>query len=235
MKSDTLSLCRSYVSAQTTHPSEHALGQNYATITLSRQAGARGRTIGKLLRQELNLLKPPKAVPWILFDRDLMARVMADHDLPHELSRFFPEARWNEFDSTINMLLKRHPDAWTIFEHTIDTIHKLGRLGHAIIVGRGANFATQGCQNALHVRLVGAYESRLEHMCVARCLGEKVARAYLESEDKNRRAFVRQHFDADIEDPKYYSMILNTDHLTNKQVVKMLTQWVTLFEHERTP
>lgn len=230
MNSDILSTCRSYVSAQTTHPHGKSPGTTFSALTLSRQAGARGRTIAKTLTEELNFRQHPKAVPWTVFDRDLMDRVLADHNLPRELARFFPEAHWSEVDSTINVLLRHHPDSWTVFEHTVDTIRKLGHLGHAIIVGRGANFITRGFENVLHLRLIGSRERRLEHLRKFRGWGEQVARVYLESEDRNRRAFVRQHFDADIDDPQYYTMVLNTDNLTNEQIVEMLTPWVTAFE-----
>ena len=230
MNSDGLTLCRSYVSAQTTHPFGEKPGATYTTVTLSRQAGARGRTIARMLSEELNGRQHRHTVPWTVFDCDLMDRVLADHDLPRELARFFPEARWSEVDSTINVLLRRHPDAWTVFEHTVDTISKLGHLGHAIIVGRGANYITQGFKNVLHLRLIGSRERRLEHLRTVRGWSEPVARVYLESEDRNRRAFVRQHFHADIDDPQYYSMVLNTDNLTNEQIVSVLTPLVTSME-----
>lgn len=232
MKSDLLSVCRSYVSAQTCH-SFGAFGPRepeLATITISRQAGARGRTVARLLAEQLNSSSGFPSVPWTIFDRDLMDYILADHDLPQRLARFFPEARWGELDSTINALLGRHPDVWTIFEHTVDTIRKLAHLGHAIVVGRGANFITRGFHNVLDVRLIGSLHSRLDHLCATRGWGTRMAHVYINSEDRNRRAYVRQHFDADIEDPKGYSLVLNTDRLKDAHIVQMLSAWVSAYE-----
>jgi len=197
-----------------------------ATITVSRQAGARGRSLARLLAERLNQRQGPDSVPWTVFDRELMERVLSDHNLPPRLATFFPEARWNEIDSTINTLLKRHPDNWTIFEHTVDTVRKLVARGHAILVGRGANFVTRECPHALHVRLIGSKAKRIDHLAASRGWSENEAKIYLEREDRNRRAFVRQHFEAEVDDPGAHSLVLNTDHLSNARMVDLLIAWV---------
>lgn len=224
MKRDALQLCRSYVSAHTSHPAANGNpGETrLATITLSRQAGARGRSLAQMMAERLNEELGADEVPWTVFDRNLMDRVLADHDLPREIGRFFPEARWSEVDTMINTLLHRHPEAWTIFEHTVDTIRKLAHLGHAIIVGRAANFITRRFPHALHLRLTGSLGERIRHLCRARGLTKAEARSFVQQEDKNRRAYVRQHFDQDIEDPSAYTLLVNTDLLENYQIVEML-------------
>jgi hypothetical protein len=234
MKSDLPRICRSYISAQTADPFQESLKpeKRRAAITLSRQAGARGRSIARQLAERLNARQGgTDEVPWRVFDRDLMDRVMSDHQLPRELARFFPEARCNELGSTLNSLLRRHPDSWTIFEHTVDSIGKLGHLGHAIIVGRGANFILRDRPNVLHLRLIGSRERRLEHLSASRGWSEAVAVAYLESEDRNRQAYVHQHFGGHIGDAEAYSAVLHTDQLDDASIVGFALAWVESFEH----
>lgn len=233
MKSDVTRMCRSWVTVQASRPPEHHdRATPLATLTLSRQAGARGRSLARLLAAALNRRQGLAGVPWSVFDRELMERVMREHDLPPEMARFFPEAKWNEVESTINTLLHRHPDSWTVFAHTVETIRKLARGGHAIIVGRGANFIAHEVPHLLHLRLIGSPEARIAHLCASRHWSEAVARTYVESEDRNRRAFVRQHFGADIDDPAHYSLILNTDHLSDEHILSVVLAWVDGVELE---
>jgi len=44
----------------------------------------------------------------------------------------------------------------------------------------------------------------------------------VKGEDAARRRFLKQHFDADINDPERYDIVINTDHLEDDAVVEML-------------
>ena len=45
---------------------------------------------------------------------------------------------------------------------------------------------------------------------------------FVKKEDAARRRFLKQHFDADINDPERYDIVINTDHLEDNAVVEML-------------
>lgn len=135
-----LQSCRAYVSAQTRHhtrsPDE---APAYPAITLSRQAGARGTTIGHKLVEHLNRKLRPSEVPWSLFDKDLIRQVLDDHALPAELEKFIPESHISGLDGIIGEILGRHPSLWTLFEHVSQTVLRLTMMGRTVVVGRGAN------------------------------------------------------------------------------------------------
>ena len=231
MKSNGLQSCRSYVSAMgSSLETRVSVSQCLASITISREAGARGQTIGKKLAEALNQGQTRDAVPWALFDKDLMKRVLADHNLSENLAKFFPETRWSEYDAIVGSLLKLHPDNWTVSKYTVDTIRRLGRAGHAIVVGRGSHIIAANLPNVLKVRFVGSVASRVKYLRESRNLSERDARTYLETHDQDRSAYLKQHFGHDIDDAHDYSLVINTDRFSDDEVVHLLKDRVTRME-----
>lgn len=216
--------CRGYVAAHlhnsTTPRTEHT--RRFPSLTLSRQTGARARSIGMKLQAVLRAQAADATVPWTLFDENLVQQVLEDHQLPSDLEQFMPDDTIGEITATINELLGRHPSLWTLFEKSASTIVRLSRMGHSIIVGRGGNEITKGLSNVLNVRLIGSETLRLRHMMKVHGMSETGGRKFIKEEDAARRRFIKQHFGTDIDDPMRYDLVINTDHLEDEAVVQLL-------------
>jgi hypothetical protein len=79
----TINDCRSYVSAYLHHEKKEALNPRtrLPSVTISRQTGARGRTIRKKLETAVRAVQYENDVSWTLFDENLVAQVLEDNDL----------------------------------------------------------------------------------------------------------------------------------------------------------
>jgi hypothetical protein len=220
----TFNECCSYVAALVQaqdHPeAEGAL--NPPAITISRAAGARGRSIGKALQATLRTQSPKASVPWTCFDEGLVEKVLKDHDLPSSLAKFMPEDSVSEIDSTINEILGRHPSLWTLFEHTVETMVHLCHTGHCILVGRGGNKVAEGLRNVTRVRLVGSPARRIQQMVTVHGMSAKEAEHFIKEEDHARQRYMKHHFNCDIDDPEHYDLVINTDHYSDEAVVEMI-------------
>jgi hypothetical protein len=216
--------CRAYVAAHLHHQTKYHPKQakRLPAITISRQTGARARSIGMKLQAALREDAPVGSVPWTLFDDNLVKKVLEDHQLPADLEKFMPDDAVNEYEGAVNELLGRHPSLWTLFEKTVSTIVQLSRMGHSIIVGRGGNEITRGFHNVINVRLIGSKEQRIRHLVVTHGMEPAYAKKFVKKEDAARRRFLKQHFDADINNPERYDIVINTDHLEDDAVVEML-------------
>ena len=182
-------------------------------ITLSRQAGAGAETVAHLLAEKLNARGPKDALPWTVFDKNLIAKVLEDADLPQEIAKLVQEDKDTTVQSIVGELLGLHPSMWTIFHHTSGTILKLARLGRCIIVGRGAEIITAKLKGGTHIRLVAPENVRLAHLEKHFKLDAKAAAKYLHEHDEGRRRYVKSNFEKDIDDPLLYHAVLNTDLL----------------------
>jgi hypothetical protein len=214
--------CRSYVAANLHHKAPAKASKRPPTLTISRQTGARGRTIGLKLQNHLRAQFPKAPIPWTLFDDDLVKQVLEDHQLPLDLEQFMPDDAINELTASINELLGRHPSLWTLFEKTVSTITRLTRMGNCILVGRGGNEITQGFSNVIRVRLIGSETRRHQQMVEFHGMTQAGAHKYIKTEDAARRRYIKQHFGHDIDDPSRYDLVINTDHLKDDSIVKML-------------
>lgn len=215
--------CRSYVATHLqSGATERPKNKSLPAVTISRQTGTRGRNIGRKLRDAMNAAFPKAEIPWAVFDENLVQQILKDHDLPADLEKFMPDDSVSEIESSINEILGRHPSQWTLFEHTVDTIVRLSRIGHSIIVGRAGNKITHGLHNVINVRFIGSLDQRIERMATEQEIGTTEATHFIKKEDAARKHFVKQHFSADIDDPHDYDLVINTDHLTDEFIVEIL-------------
>lgn len=218
----SFSECRGYVAANM-HHKPRSKSVRPPAVTISRQTGARGRSIGTKLQDALRAQDPKADVPWTLFDDNLVKKVLEDNQLPADLEKFMPDDAVSELESSINEILGRHPSMWSLFDKTVRTIVRLSRMGKCIIVGRGGNKITQGFPNVLQVRLVGTREKRIQQMVALKHISRKEASDYIKKEDAARKRYMKQHFHCDIDDPLLYDLTINTDNCSDEQVVEILT------------
>ena len=185
----------------------------WRAVTISRQAGAGGHVVGERLATLLRMGKPSDTRPWIVFDRNLVQKVLEDHHLPGYIAGFMPEDRGTQIEQILDELFRQRPPALTLVHQTAETILRLTELGHVIIIGRGANIVTQKFQDVLHVRLVASLERRVEYFMKSRKCTRDEALDFINVEDRGRRRYIKEYFDKDIDDPLLYHMVLNTELL----------------------
>lgn len=196
-------------------------------VTLSRQTGAGAETVAHLLAEKLNAGLPKDVQPWTVFDKNLIAKVLEDADLPQEIAKLIEEDKDTTMQAIVGELLGLHPSMWTIFHHTSDTILKLARLGRCIIVGRGAEIITAKLQHGVHARLVAPESVRLAHLKKRFSFDDKTAAKYLHEHDEGRRRYVKTNFEKNIDDPLLYHAVLNTGLLTFEQTADLIATAVT--------
>jgi cytidylate kinase len=111
----------------------------------------------------------------------------------------------------------------TFVRHLVETLLSLTTLGHCVIVGRGAAQILPK-ENTLRVRLVGAKEDRIE--ATRRRLNVPLSEAaqWVEKTDRERTAFVREHFGKDPADATCYDLVLNTSRWSVAECADFIVQ-----------
>jgi hypothetical protein len=204
----------------------------YPCITISRQTGAGSKPVCEKLINIMDEYSEFEGVKWAFFDRNLIERVLEDHNLPKQISEFMQEGKYKHLSSTVYELLGLKPAEWALVHKTTDTILQLARMGNVVIVGRGSNIITSKLKNTFHVRLIASLEKRVEHIKSLMDMNEKEALQYIKKEDENRKKYIKSYFHADVEDPLLYHMIVNTDLLTHKGAAYLIAEAVVLkFSH----
>ncbi|MBU3666011.1 MAG: cytidylate kinase-like family protein [Chthoniobacterales bacterium] len=222
---DQFAKYRAYFLSQKDRPSVSG-GSHPPFVTISRQAGAGAETIAQLLAEKLDARGAKDAQPWTVFDKNLIAKVLEDQDLPQAIAAHVSEDKDTTVKALVGELLGLHPSMWTIFHHTSDTVLKLARIGRCIIVGRGGNIITAKLKGGIHVRLVAPESTRLAHLKSHFGLDDKAAAKYLREHDEGRRRYVKSNFDRDIDDPLLYHAVLNTGLLGFEQTASLLAAMI---------
>lgn len=192
-------------------------------ITISRESGAGGSMFARALAESL-----PRAgeASWTVYGSNLIAEMLRAHHLSPRLARFLPEDRVNELDASLGELIGLHPNLWTLINETNDLVRQLAGAGHAILVGRGANFATQGFPGGINVRLVGSAGFRAANTARWLSLSPAAAATHNALRDAARRRYVRSVFDADIADPAAYDLVFNVERMSLETMVGVVSHLV---------
>lgn len=221
---------RKFINSQLQVPqtpaSEPSRGPRRRVITISRQAGAGSHVVAEELISRLQSGVRGTSRPWMIFDRNLVERVLEDHDLPARLAKFMPEDRVSETSDTLDQLFGLHPSAWVLVRKTAETILHLAELGNIVVIGRGANIITSELDYAFHVRLMGSPTRRIEHVRAYEHLSLQAASEYVRDKDLGRKRYVKKYFAKDIDDPLLYHLVINTDLVSYGEAARVIAEAV---------
>jgi cytidylate kinase len=189
---------------ESTSPRAPAGTPTALTIAISREAGARGSTIGSLAAQKLG---------WQVYNQELLEYIAQEGAFRQNLmDTLSPEAaQWAE-DRLQKLLREQNLSQHPSIMHLARIILALGAQGEVVIIGRGA-----GCilppDSTLNVRIVAPLSDRIAYMSQWLRLTEKQASEEVRLRDSRRAEFVPTHFHRQPGDIYQYDLILNSSLL----------------------
>jgi len=122
-----------------------------------------------------------------------------------------PEDTRFSLTDALETLLGLHPVTWTLKEYAKETIRRLATRGNVIVVGRGAAIVTASLPRILHVRLVAPFDFRVQHFAEFYQTTAEKAIHLVRERDAGRRRYVKSYFNADVNDPSHYHLVINTE------------------------
>ena len=191
-------------------------------ITISRETGTCARCISEELIKFFQKKSDENEPGWTLFDKNLIGKVLADHNLPGVLEKLMEEERISFFASMLNEIFSGLPGQWALIRKQSETIVQVASLGNAIIIGRGANIVTQNLPNTFHVRLIAPINERIKNFAEVHKIDFKKAKTLVEQHDACRMKYIDTVFNKKIDDPLLYDMVINTRGLTYKQTAHFI-------------
>lgn len=217
--------CKRYIESHSKESKEITYKrEQFPCITISRQTGAGSYEVSERLIKILDKETKESEQRWTYFNKELISKVIEDHNLPEIVSNYLAETKYQHLTDAVYELLGVKPSDWTLLHKTTETILQIARMGKAIIVGRGGNVITSKLPNAFHIRLIAPIENRIQH--VREIFGYSKAKAieHIEREDKSRKKYLKTHFFRDPDDPTLYHLILNTGLLNYDEAAKTIAE-----------
>ena len=211
--------CRIYIES---HDKSSLKKPRFPCINISRQTGTRADIIGHKLVEILNRYSYDDQTEWTYFDKNLIEKVVADHNLPAILARYMDEDKVHNLKNMVNEILG-NPSGWTFVRQMSETILQIARFGKAVIIGRGGNVIAARLPNVFNVRLVAPIEKRTKQAQEAYDLSSyHDALEFVKREDASRKNYLKTYFLKDIEDPLLYHMVLNTSALGYDETAELI-------------
>jgi cytidylate kinase len=174
-------------------------------VTVSMQPGSRGRLVAEELARR---------VDYDYFHRDMIKEIALSARMSETLIESLEKNRLSGIDDFIASIVKKHymhPDVYLI--HLMKVVNAIARHGRAVIVGRGANFILP-VDVRFSVRIVAPLEVRIHNVAETYAVSEEEAKQRVTWRQSRRTAFIRQSFNADINDPLNYDLMINTANMT---------------------
>ena len=191
-----------------------------AFVTISREGGAGGHTIGTHLVERLNELDPGE-VPWMLWDKNLVAKIAADRHIAQEAVESLEASSrtWmQEFISSLS--LAGDATEAQIYKGVATTIRALAQKGRVVIVGRGGVYITRNMPGSIHLRLVAPLHYRIRFM--AKQLNESIdaAAEHVHQLDRQRKAFFHRFWPQEILSSECFTLTINTAQVEERRAVE---------------
>lgn len=197
-------------------------------ITIARGYGSGGKTIGKMLAEEMNIE---------YYDKDLLSLASDDSGINHEL---FAKA-----DETVKPALFRRnkvyrheliaPDSSNfvsednLFNYQAKIIKDLALKSSCIIVGRCADFILKDSGiNLARVFVHATMEACINNVVNINMVDPKTAKKQIDQIDKTRSEYYRIHTGRDWDNARNYDLCLDSSRLTFEQCVKIITEYIKI-------
>jgi cytidylate kinase len=183
------------------------------TIAISREAGANGSEIGRLLGEKLG---------WPVYDYQLVEKIAGEMDLRSLLLESVDEKRKSWFNECVDSFCSgRAVTECAYVHHLVETLLTLAVHGECIIVGRGANVVAPA-ETTMRVRLVAPLADRIATVQKRRNLTAAEAKKWVEETDRQRSNFIKDHFHKAADDPHLHDLILNTARFSLEECVEII-------------
>ena len=179
-----------------------AAGLELCYVTISREAGAGGGEIARLVGDRLG---------WQVFDRNLLDQVAARFHESRLMLDLVDETPNNwAFDVFGTWMDRSVITHQRYLAHVTRVIQSLAHQASGVFVGRGAQFLLpRHC--TLAVRIVAPEPFRLQQIMKLKSLAADQARQLMRETDRGRRAFIERFFRHDPDDPRLYDLVVNVE------------------------
>jgi cytidylate kinase len=180
-------------------------------VTISRQAGAGGRSLAEALLTAFNRRVRPELFGWSWADQEVCERLARDPRLRDSLDALVGERFRGPLEDALAAALAGSTPQLALYRAAFRVERGLAAAGRVILVGRGGVSAARGLPGGVHVRLVGARTMRLERVAARNGWTRAQAGVWVDEQDRARERLLREYFNASLADPLLFHATFNTD------------------------
>ena len=198
----------------------------YKIITISRQCGSGGHTIGQALAEKLNIPLYDKKILEEVSSRSGLAEDVIENEGEYSTSsKIFNIAMgvYNAWDSgqRDTMPLREQINAYQT-----EFIREVADKGGCVIVGRCAEYILRERTDCLNVFIYGNPEDRVKRVIEEHRVPDAEAEVHVKKRDKKRAAHYKYITDREWGDVKNYNLCLDSSKLGIEKCIELILECV---------
>ena len=205
-------------------------------ITISREVGSGGRTIGRKLAAKLGVR---------FSDKDLIAALQKKLNLTADSIEELKGKKKRWLDDFIQMVapvpmsgmlvdgdsdyISEYNLSLTVndvFEAEKEILNGIADQGSCVIAGRSGFFVLKGRPNKVDILITASRDKRIARIMEKQNLSRQKAEEVIDSVDKARDNYVKRYTGQSRYDARNYHIVLNMDYITEDQAVAMILSYL---------
>ena len=203
-------------------------------ITINRELGSGGRTIGEKLAQRLN-------VPF--FDKAIVQGLKEKYELTtEEIERLKGQKHnwWADFKRSLKIMpsyaapqIISSKDAIPdflitddIFQTETEILKGIADDESCVIAGRSGFFVFRDHPNHLSILIQANLEYRISRLVEKRGISREEAQSIIKEVDTGRENYVKKYTGTSRYDTRNYDIVLNADEHTEEEIVELILQYI---------
>lgn len=203
-------------------------------ITINRELGSGGRTVGRLLAEQLG-------VPF--YDKTLIQSLQKKYELTtEEIERLKGQKHnwWNDIKRSLKLMPSytapqvfanktELPDFLItddIFAAETEILKGIADDGSCVIAGRSGFHIFRQHPNHLSILIQAPTDYRVSHIVKRRGISPEEARQIIEEVDEGRENYVKKYTGTSRYDTRNYDLVINAAGQTAEQIVDIIVSYI---------
>ena len=200
-----------------------------AVLTISRQFGAGGISLGKMIANRLG---------YTFADTEIIQEIAREANVSPQWVEAFEKEAGTKLSRVISSMVSQkwidrilkdergYLDEQIYLDYLVLIIAKMADENNVVIIGRGSQYILNDHPDAFHILLVNEFENRVKFLVDRYQFSEKKATQVVTNEDKRRISLYRKLHKKDYDNPGLYHLVLNMNRLDLKMAENLICQMI---------
>ena len=200
-----------------------------AVITISRQFGAGGITLGKMVAEKFG---------YIFADTEVIKMVAEMANVSTHFVETVEKEAGGKFSKFISKMVSKplverilkdergYIDEEIYLDYLVLIIAQMADDGDVVILGRGSQYILNDHPDAYHILLIDEFENRVRFMQEHYDLSKNRAIHVVKGEDKRRKNLYQKLGKTDYDNPSLYHLVLNMSKINLDQALQLVCKIV---------
>ncbi len=199
---------------------------NKFIITINRELGSGGRTVGRKLAERLGVEYFDKAVINALQERYNLSVEQIEQLKGQDTGWWAEFKRKMTFSESEYELNQTNIETEDVFRAETQVLKALAKENSCVIAGGTACYVFRDHPNHLSIFIQASMPCRMTRVAREQNMSKEMARVTIDKVDKMRENYVREYTGTSRYDTRNYQLVINMDELTEDAAVELILSYI---------